>query len=74
MASQSGWILVAAGQYDFLKSLGCGMCVEIRGFGKGSGETPVTGVKKAIVHDLCGACEKGEVSLFFPLKIVFVGF
>ncbi|XP_067042417.1 uncharacterized protein [Acropora muricata] len=64
MASQKGWIRVAAGQYDFLKSLGCGMCVEIRGSGKGSGLTPVTGVKKAIVHDLCGACEKGGYDLY----------
>ena len=74
MASQKGWIRVAAGQYDFLKSLGCGMCVEIRGSGKGSGLTPVTGVKKAIVHDLCGACEKGEISYFFSFKLAFVSF
>lgn len=64
MASQPGWILVAAGQYDFLKSLGCGMCVEIRGTGKGSGADPVTGVTKAVVHDLCGACEKGGYDLY----------
>ena len=33
--------------------------MEIRGTGKGSGADPVTGVTKAVVHDLCGACEKG---------------
>lgn len=61
MAKQEGWILVAAGAADFLKSLGCGMCVEIKGSGKGSGTNPVTGVLKAIVHDLCGGCAKGDL-------------
>lgn len=59
MASQPGWIRVAAGQADFRQSLGCGMCVEIKGSGKGSGANPVTGVLKAVVHDLCGGCAKG---------------
>ena len=56
MSSQNGWIRVAAGPDDFQKSLGCGMCVEIKGLGKGSD----TGVTKAIVHDLCGSCDKGD--------------
>ena len=60
MSSQPGWIRVAAGRDDFQKSLGCGMCVEIKGSGKGSGSDPVVGVTKAIVHDLCGGCGKGD--------------
>ena len=60
MSSQNGWIRVAAGPDDFQKSLGCGMCVEITGSGKGSGSDPVTGVTKAIIHDFCGGCGKGD--------------
>lgn len=60
MANQPGWIRVAAGKHDFQNSLGCGMCVEITGSGKGSGVSPVTGTFKAIVHDLCGGCKKGR--------------
>jgi len=60
MSSQPGWIRVAAGRDDFQKSLGCGMCVQITGSGKGSGLDPVIGVTKAIVHDLCGGCGKGD--------------
>jgi len=66
MSSQPGWIRVAAGSDDFQKSLGCGMCVEITGSGKGSGLDPVTGVTKAIVHDLCGGCGKGGYDLYIP--------
>ncbi|KAJ7354970.1 hypothetical protein OS493_029080 [Desmophyllum pertusum] len=66
MASQSGWIRVAANNDDFKNSLGCGMCVEITGSGKGSGSNPVTGVTKAIVHDLCGGCGKGGYDLYIP--------
>ena len=60
MSSQPGWIRVAAGPDDFQKSLGCGMCVEITGSGKGSGLDPVTGITKAIVHDFCGGCGRGD--------------
>ena len=63
MSSQPGWIRVAAGAYDFQNSLGCGMCVEIKGSGIGSGSDPVTGVIKAVVHDLCGGCGKGSLDL-----------
>ena len=63
MSSQPGWIRVAAGNYDFQNSLGCGMCVEIKGSGKGSGSDPVTGVIKAVIHDLCGGCGKGNLNL-----------
>ncbi|KAL9952114.1 hypothetical protein ACROYT_G039321 [Oculina patagonica] len=66
MSSQPGWIRVAAGRDDFQKSLGCGMCVEITGSGQGSGSDPVTGVIKAIVHDLCGGCGKGGYDLYIP--------
>lgn len=70
MSTQPGWIRVAAGRNDFQKSLGCGMCVQITGSGKGSGSDPVTGVIKAIVHDLCGGCGKGDFNL--GVKIVTV--
>lgn len=66
MSSQPGWIRVAAGAYDFQNSLGCGMCVEIKGSGIGSGSDPVTGVIKAVVHDLCGGCGKGGYDLYIP--------
>lgn len=54
---------MAANNDDFKNSLGCGMCVEITGSGKGSGSDPVIGVTKAIVHDLCGGCGKGDLEL-----------
>ena len=61
MSSQPGWIRVAAGLDDFQDSLGCRMCVQITGSGKGSGTDPVTGVIKAIVHDKCVGCGKGDI-------------
>ena len=60
MATQPGWIRVAGSHSDVQKSLGCGMCVEIKGSGKGKGISPITGVKKAIIIDKCGACQKGD--------------
>ncbi|XP_048586289.1 uncharacterized protein LOC5509740 [Nematostella vectensis] len=66
LASQPGWIRVAAGYEDFQGSLGCGMCLEIKGSGKGSGSDPVTGTLKGVVHDLCGGCKQGDLDLFVP--------
>ena len=63
MSNQPGWIRVAAGRGDFRKSLGCGMCLEVQGTGKGSGSDPIKGKLKAIVHDLCGGCSQGEKTL-----------
>ena len=59
MSSQPGWIRVAAGADDFQKSLGCGMCLEIEGLGKG--------ITKAFVHDLCGGCH-GQGDFHMSIK------
>ena len=65
--SQPGWIMVAAGQYDYQKSVGCGMCIEITANGEQTspetgGPTPMKGTYKAYIVDLCGGCNQG---LFF---------
>ena len=60
LTNQPGWIKVAAGRADFQGSLGCGMCLEINGTGKGSGISPVNGTLKGVVHDLCGGCKQGK--------------
>ena len=62
---QPGWIMVAAGKYDYQKSLGCGMCIEIKANGEQAspstgGPTPMKGTYKAYVGDLCGGCEQGS--------------
>ena len=67
--SQPGWIMVAAGQYDYQKSVGCGMCIEITANGEQTspetgGPTPMKGTYKANIVDLCGGCNQG---LFFLL-------
>ncbi|KAJ7358919.1 hypothetical protein OS493_020760 [Desmophyllum pertusum] len=65
--SHKGWIKVAAGDGEFQKSLGCGMCVEIKGQGilaelaeKGTiPKTPIIGPIFAFVIDRCGNCKQG---------------
>ncbi|XP_068683269.1 uncharacterized protein [Montipora foliosa] len=65
--SHRGWIKVAAGDGEFQKSLGCGMCVEIKGDGILADlssrakipKTPIIGPIYAIVIDRCGNCQKG---------------
>ena len=57
MATQKGWIRVAAAYANYQKSLGCGMCLEITGMGSGSGNDPIVGKRKAVIVDLCaGGC------------------
>ena len=65
--SQPGWIMVAAGQYDYQKSVGCGMCIEITANGEQTspetgGPTPMKGTYKAYIVDLCGGCNQGLLS------------
>ena len=55
MATQNGWIRVAAAYANFQGSLGCGMCLEITGTGSGSGNDPIVGKRKAVIIDLCAA-------------------
>ncbi|KAJ7374282.1 hypothetical protein OS493_007364 [Desmophyllum pertusum] len=67
--NQPGWIMVAAGQYDFQKSLGCGMCIEITANGEQTspstgGPTPMKGIYKAYVGDLCGGCGQAGFDLY----------
>ena len=63
MATQPGWIRVAAGPTTFQQSLGCGMCLEVRGKGSGSGNNPIVGKKKAVVVDHCaGGCGSSKIS------------
>jgi len=65
--SHRGWIKVAAGDGEFQKTLGCGMCVEIEGQGilaelAGRGKipkTPIIGPVYAVVIDRCGNCKQG---------------
>ena len=82
--SQPGWIMVAAGKYDYQKSVGCGMCIEITAKGEQTspetgGPTPMKGTYKAYIVDLCGGCNQGlfiscmkqylkEQSLHWPKK------
>jgi hypothetical protein len=63
--SQQDWIMVAAGQYDYQKSVGCGMCIEVKGDGtpstpNGGNDIPIKGPYKATVIDLCGDCNQGD--------------
>ena len=61
MATQPGWIRVAAGPKTFQRSLGCGMCLEIKGSGQGSGNNPIVGKRKAVIVDYCAAgCESSK--------------
>ena len=65
--SHIGWIKVAAGDGEFQKSLGCGMCVEIKGQGilaelagrERIPKTPIIGPVYAVVIDRCGNCKQG---------------
>ena len=65
--SHLGWLKVAAGDGGFQKSLGCGMCVEIKGQGiladlarRGKiSKTPIIGPIYAVVIDRCGNCNQG---------------
>ncbi|XP_029211694.2 uncharacterized protein LOC114975679 [Acropora millepora] len=67
MATQPGWILVAAGPKTFQKSLGCGMCLEIQGSGQGSGNNPILGKRRAVIVDYCAAgCGNNGMDFFIP--------
>lgn len=53
---RNNWIVVAAAPGTYQESVGCGMCVEITGTGKGSGASPIIGNRKAMIVDLCPKC------------------
>ena len=60
--------MVAAGEDDYQKSLGCGMCIEITANGEQTdsstgGPTPMKGIYKAYVGDWCGACKQGGLTV-----------
>ena len=60
--------MVAAGEDDYQKSLGCGMCIEITANGEQTspstgGPTPMKGTYKAYIGDLCGACKQGGFTM-----------
>ncbi|KAK3715031.1 hypothetical protein QZH41_002675 [Actinostola sp. cb2023] len=66
-----GWINVAASKDDFLKSVGCGMCIEIQGDGTPVTDatvgTPVKGPLKATIVDICGGCKQGDYNFLQAL-------
>ncbi|XP_048585817.1 uncharacterized protein LOC5500460 isoform X1 [Nematostella vectensis] len=69
--SEPGWVVVAAGKEEYLKSLGCGMCVEIMVSGQAvstahGSEPPMNGSLKATIVDLCGGCQQGGFNLYVP--------
>ena len=69
---QPDWIMVAAGDDDYQKSLGCGMCIEITANGEQTdpstgGPTPMNGTYKAYVGDWCGACKQGGLTVVVSL-------
>ncbi|KAL9952158.1 hypothetical protein ACROYT_G039371 [Oculina patagonica] len=67
MATQHGWIRVAAAPASYQRSLGCGMCLEITGNGEGSGNDPIVGKTKAVVVDQCAAgCGQTGIDFFIP--------
>ncbi|KAM7428370.1 hypothetical protein ABFA07_020644 [Porites harrisoni] len=67
MATQAGWIRVAAGPAVYRRSLGCGMCLEITGTGTGSGNNPIVGKRKAVIVDQCAAgCGNNGMDFFIP--------
>lgn len=78
--SHKSWIKVAAGDGEFQKSLGCGMCVEIKGQGilaelveKATiPKTPIIGPIYAFVIDRCGNCKQGEMKTGLFLTILYV--
>jgi expansin len=45
---------------------GCGMCIELRGKGQGSGGDPVKGVYHVFVNNLCPECEYGHLDVAEP--------
>ena len=61
------WITVAAGPQNYKKSLGCGMCLKIKGDGVGSGGSPIKGEYLAVVNNLCPECSEGKKALLVHL-------
>lgn len=53
IAGQRGLMRTAAGIPHYQNSLGCGMCLEVTGSGIGTGDSPIRGKKRVIVHDRC---------------------
>ena len=70
---QPDWIMVAAGEDDYQKSLGCGMCIEIKANGEQTspstgGPTPMKGTYKAYIGDWCGSCKQGRLTVVVVLN------
>jgi hypothetical protein len=56
---------IAISTVDYDGSLSCGMCIEYKGNGDGSGDDPIstTTWQKAIVVDACPGCASGDIDL-----------
>eukprot|EP00761_Pharyngomonas_kirbyi_P001371 gb/GECH01001375.1/.p1 GENE.gb/GECH01001375.1/~~gb/GECH01001375.1/.p1 ORF type:complete len:331 (+),score=82.98 gb/GECH01001375.1/:1-993(+) len=63
-AIYEGMTAVAINDPQFYGSATCGMCVEVRGTGGGSGNDPISQEPfLAVVHDLCPECSVGDLDL-----------
>jgi len=54
---------VAMNQAQFDGGSVCGKCVLLRGWGEGSGMTPIIGPYCAIIDNLCPECKHGDIDM-----------
>ena len=67
---EKDWITVAAGPENYKKSLGCGMCLKIKGDGVGNGGNPIKGQYLAVVNNICPECKDGNISVLYIINTV----
>ncbi|CAN8062949.1 unnamed protein product [Agarophyton chilense] len=62
-AMYSGMMPVAINNAQYAESASCGACLQVTGYGQGSGANPVKGTFLAYVHDRCPECKYGDIDL-----------
>ncbi|XP_055865272.1 expansin-YoaJ-like [Biomphalaria glabrata] len=55
------WALVAINRPQFLDSLTCGICLKVKGEGRGLGGNPIRGEHIVFVNNYCPECREGSV-------------
>ncbi|PXF45115.1 Expansin-YoaJ [Gracilariopsis chorda] len=59
----NGMLPVAINNAQYENSASCGACLQVTGYGQGSGANPIRGTFKAYVHDRCPECKYGDIDL-----------
>lgn len=63
LPAYKGMVPVAISDVPYAGFEACGACIEVKGTGRGTGDTPIGGKFKAYVHSSCSECAPNDLSL-----------